>query len=238
MITPPRIPGIAIALVVALAGTARAQPRGDKARRAEAKAHFAQAQAHFAAKTYDAAAAEYQAAYDLIPEPGLLFNIGLCRENLGQDEAAIELYQRYLELAGDSAKAGEARARLHVLEERLAERRRQAAERAARPPPPPIVARPAPGPEAPPPSLIPGAVVLGGAAVATVVGVVYQRRAGALRDERDAELANGTPPLDSRDPRFDEGRDAALAASIGWAVAGVAAITGTALTARALLARR
>ncbi len=248
---------MALAIVAgALAAPAQAGP--GRSRRALAVKHFDQGEAYFLARAYDKAAGEYQAAYDLIPKPGLLFNIGLCRENLGDAPGAIEMYCRYLAADPRGTKSVEARARAAALEEKLAsekeaarraeeERRAEQARRAeevrgrrARPDERTAAALARDGDidAPPPPALLPGLLVLGGAVGAGAVGLAYQLRARSIRDDLDRELDNGTPPLDSRDPRFDEGRSAALRSSIAYGVAGAAGAVGAFLTVRALLARR
>lgn len=226
--------------------------------------HFDQAEAFFLAGAYDKAAAEYLAAYELVPKPGLLFNVGLCRENLGDATGAIEAYRRYLAADPHGNKSVEARARVAALEKKLAaerraeqdrraeEERRAAEERRAE-----EAARAADRArreralraateerqrreraERERPRLLPGLLVLGGAAGAGAIGLAYQLRAGSIQSELDRELDNGTPPLDSRDPRFDQGRSAARRSSIAYGVAGVAGAVGAVLTVRALLGRR
>lgn len=249
---------VGVAIAAALAGTAHGQRAPSK--RAEAVKHFEQGEAYFLAAAYDRAAAEYQAAYRLVPKPGLLFNIGLCREKLGDAALAIEVYRRYLLADPRGNKSEEARARIAALEKKIVEEReaaraaeqqrkadqqraaeerraereqRRRAQRAA------MDARHREQEAVRErPRLLPGLLLLGGAAGAGAVGLAYQLRAGSIRDELDRELANGTPPLDSRDPRFDQGRSAALRSSIAYGVAGAAAAVGGFLTVRALLARR
>jgi len=77
-------------------------------------------------------------------------------------------------------------------------------------------------------------VVVGAAGI----GLAYQLKARSIRSDLDRDLDNGTPPLDSRDPRFDEGRSAALVSSIAYGIAGAAGAVGGFLTVRALIGRR
>ena len=102
----------AVTVLVALtaAGPAHAQRAEDEARR-----HFAQAEAYFQAGTYDKAAEEYRAAYDLVPRPVLLFNIGLAYEKMGDKSSAVDYYQRYLDADPRGIKSEEARARHEAL---------------------------------------------------------------------------------------------------------------------------
>jgi tetratricopeptide (TPR) repeat protein len=245
---------LAAALIAAACLAAPAHAGRPSSRRAQAVKHFDQGEAYFLAKAYDKAALEYQAAYDMVPKPGLLFNIGLCRENQGDSPGAIEMYRRYLAADPRGNKSVEARARVAALEEKMASERRAAeqarrdeearraeeARRPLRPETPPSATRELAieGPPPPSPRLLPGLIVLGGALGAASVGLVYQLEARSIRDDLDRDLDNGTPPLDSRDPRFDDGKSAALRSSIAYGIAGVAGAVGGFLTVRALLGRR
>ncbi len=245
---------LAVALVAAALVAAPAHADRPSAKRKLAVKHFDQGEAYFLAKAFDKAAVEYKAAYELVPKPGLLFNIGLCQENQGDAESAIETYRRYLAADPHGNKSVEARARVAALEEKLASERRAAeearraeearqAEEARRrleadTPPSTSPVLEVEGPQPPPPRLLPGLIVLGGALAAAGVGLAFQLEARSIRDDLDRDLDNGTPPLDSRDPRFDDGRSAALRSSIAYGIAGVAGAVGGFLTVRALLGRR
>lgn len=117
---------IALAIAALLPGLAAAEPMRERAIK-----RFSQGEAYFKAGAYDKAIVEYQAAYDLVPKPGLLFNIGLANEKLGHAELALEFYRRYLADSPDGPRADEARARAEALRQRLdaehEERRRAAA---------------------------------------------------------------------------------------------------------------
>lgn len=249
---------LSLALTLGLAGVARAQPR------AEARAHFEQGEAYFRAGGYDLAIVEYQAAYDLVPEPGLLFNIGLSCENAGDPERAIATYRRYLDADPRGGKAAEARARSEAISRGIAAARRareidaevlaatiarRSAEEARRVDE--LKARQAlrsrsrsitAGERVPRtvvvgagPRLWPGLTVLGAAAACAGVGVFYGQQAAGIREELDQALIGGTPPLDSRDPRFDAGASAARRSAIFYGIAGTAAVLGGVLIARALI---
>jgi tetratricopeptide (TPR) repeat protein len=293
------------------ASPATAQPPLEQAR-----ARFEQGEAYFKAGTYDKAIEEYRAAYALAPRPALLFNIGLCYEQLDDDANAIDHYDRYLAADPAGAKTTEARARREALTRKLDAKRtaadvtrratdeRTAGLRAADAgdhdeaikrltasyallPEPEVVFELAEayrgkgddvlaateyrrylstsasgahreraserlreietrsvgtGPEAPVPtrrgSLKPAIVAYSVAGVAAVVGIVYGLKARDTLGTIDDELTTGTPPLDTGDPRFADGRLAARNADIAFAIAGAAAITGAVLTWRALRTRR
>lgn len=200
--------------------------------REDALAHFEQAEAYFRAGAYDKAVEEYQAAFDLVAEPALLFNIGLALENQGDAPRAIEHYQRYLAADPDGVKTAEARARVEALSDRLDT---EAAAEAVKVKP---KVEETPLPEEPPPPVarrtrrhrrLPGLLVLGGAAVLTGVGVAYRLKATRIRDELAAQLADGTPPVDAMDPRFAAGEGAARRSSLSFGVAGAALAAGVTL---------
>lgn len=82
------------------------------AERASAQELFGAADAKYRAREYEEALAGYLHAYELSREPLLLYNAAQCYRNLGQTEAAIDCYQRFVDTAGGAAgpfaaKAGE-----------------------------------------------------------------------------------------------------------------------------------
>ncbi|HET9626104.1 MAG TPA: tetratricopeptide repeat protein, partial [Kofleriaceae bacterium] len=91
---------------------------------------------------------EYQKAFDAKPIPAFLFNIGQCYRNLGDYDAAIFSYRKYLKLAPDAANRDQVEQLITDLEakkdeqstERLGLGRREATPQPAQPaptPPPP-----------------------------------------------------------------------------------------------------
>lgn len=93
----------------ALASTVRAEPKPKTDDRALAASHFKQGQLYFKGGDWDRAIAEYAAAYQLSPEPLLLFNIALCDDRAERPEKALAGYQHYLELTPEGPVADEAR---------------------------------------------------------------------------------------------------------------------------------
>jgi len=121
---------------------------------------------------YQHALAAFAAAYDVAQVPGLLFNIGQCHRQLGNHEAAVEYYERYLKEEPDVPEIAAL----------LAEERELLAKN-PKPKPKPTtttttLAAPAPvAPAAPPaqPSLLEEPVfwgVAGGAALVVIGGVI------------------------------------------------------------------
>jgi tetratricopeptide (TPR) repeat protein len=68
----------------------------------EAKHHFERGEKLYALAKFSEAIDEYQKAFDAKPIPAFLFNIGQCYRNLGDYDAAIFSYRKYLKLAPDA----------------------------------------------------------------------------------------------------------------------------------------
>ncbi len=77
-------------LVVALPRIARADVRG------EARQHFRKGMSLIQAGQVDAGVAELQAAYRLLPNPAVLYNIGRAYAEAGEAAKAIDTFQQYL----------------------------------------------------------------------------------------------------------------------------------------------
>jgi len=80
---------------------ARVATADDQALRT-AKRHFERGEKLYALTKFSEALDEYQKAFDAKPIPDFLFNIGQCYRNLGEYDAAIFSYQKYLKLAPDA----------------------------------------------------------------------------------------------------------------------------------------
>jgi len=89
------------AFVLALAASIRPAAAEDKATRA-ARKHYDKGQKLFALRRFDEALVSYEAAFEAKPLPAFLFNIGQCHRNLGDYEAAIFTFRKYLKLAPDA----------------------------------------------------------------------------------------------------------------------------------------
>jgi tetratricopeptide (TPR) repeat protein len=81
-------------VAVARAGKAR-KPASAKVRR-RARTIFIKAKKDFALGRFKAALKKFTKAYELVPLPGLLFNIGQCQRLLGNCKKAIFLYEGYI----------------------------------------------------------------------------------------------------------------------------------------------
>ncbi len=85
---------------------------------------------HYNAGRYDRALEEYQRAYELVPAPGLLFNLGQCYRELGRRDEAIASFEQYLQERPDApnrALVEDLLRELRPREDSAAEAREQAA---------------------------------------------------------------------------------------------------------------
>jgi len=82
---------------VAAPATTRIARADDPAERA-AKRHYDRGRKLFNLQKFDEALDEFQKAYDAQPIPDFLFNIGQCQRNLGDHEAAIFSFKKFLKL--------------------------------------------------------------------------------------------------------------------------------------------
>ena len=92
---------IGMLALLASAGLLVGQPtlaRADEPRAAHARELYEKGEKLFALGRFSEALVEYQQAFDATPLPGFLFNIGQCYRNLGDTEAAIFSYKKYLTL--------------------------------------------------------------------------------------------------------------------------------------------
>ncbi|MCA9607034.1 MAG: tetratricopeptide repeat protein [Myxococcales bacterium] len=89
----------------------------------EARALFTAGRVAFEQGHLERALEHFQRAYELSPQPGLLFNIGNTYDRLRRDEEAIEYLERYLAEVPDAANAGFVRSRIGVLRAQVDERR-------------------------------------------------------------------------------------------------------------------
>jgi tetratricopeptide (TPR) repeat protein len=109
-------------------GIALASPRPAAAEKLDARRHYEKATAAFGLGKYDEAAREYEAAFELKPDPALLYNAAQACRLAGRSARAIELYRNYLRLYGGEALNSED-ARQHIA-------RLEAAQSAEGPAPP------------------------------------------------------------------------------------------------------
>jgi hypothetical protein len=101
---------VLVAAALLLAGAARAAPAPRVLR--EAQARVDRANHLYNEGRYAEALRLYQAAYDLVPSPDILFNIGLAREKTFDYEGCAVALTEYLRQPGDAEQLARARERL------------------------------------------------------------------------------------------------------------------------------
>lgn len=177
-------------LPLVFAATAHAEPD----RRGQALELFEQSDKAYKAGKFEQSAVLLRKAYEVYPEPILLYNLGRALEGLGDAKGAVEEYEHYLRVAKHVDDRGAIERRIATLKAHL-----EKEQEADRPPPPPPPALP---PQLPPPAPAPAAPVIedeldvpatvgwvavgtGGALVAT--GALFGWRASANHDDAVGE---------------------------------------------------
>jgi len=97
----------------------------------EAREHFKAASEHYRAGRFREALRGFELAERLLPSPELSFNIARAHEQLGEIEAAIEHYERYVAARGQASDVGAVQARIAALRGSLEQRPVRAMETAA-----------------------------------------------------------------------------------------------------------
>jgi tetratricopeptide (TPR) repeat protein len=93
-----------------VAGVAAAEPL-ESDRDSLARAHFITGQSYYAQGRYQNALTEFEEAYRLSERAAFVYNIGICHEKLGEADAAVAAYRRYLDShpSDEDRRATEAR---------------------------------------------------------------------------------------------------------------------------------
>jgi tetratricopeptide (TPR) repeat protein len=138
--SPLRVALLAAAIV--LTSFAAPSAHADPARLREARAHYEQAVAYYNLDEYAPALAEFREAYRIKPDPSFLFNIAQCHRKLGQTDAALDYYRKYLRNLPDAPNRADVERMVAELHAKEAAPQPDAA-------PAPVAAAP-PAPAAPP----------------------------------------------------------------------------------------
>jgi tetratricopeptide (TPR) repeat protein len=136
--------GTVIVALLLVAGPASAQRE-----LREAKQHHDLGIKEYNIGHFDAAIAEFEKAYELDPDPVLLYNVAQAHRQKGDPERAIFFYRRYLQMSPSAPDREQVRAKIADLER---------AREAQRPRPEPSAPAPLPppsGPLVPPPTATP-----------------------------------------------------------------------------------
>jgi tetratricopeptide (TPR) repeat protein len=140
-----------LALVVSVAGLA-AIPRAATAQE-DARAYNQKATAAFALGKYSAAADYFEKAFELKPDPALLYNAAQAHRMAGDKERALALYQNYLRVYGGKSDRTDVEKHIEELKKAI-----EHDKEVANSPPTntePIANLPPPAETAPPPAVAP-----------------------------------------------------------------------------------
>ncbi len=208
-----------------------------------AREAYARGAAAYAEARFEDALAAFQEASALVASADLLFNIGLCHEQLEDDVAAIRTFEAYLSAKPDAPDAAAVRARIGRLERARA---RAAANANAAPPtteptdvPPPPATEPTQPRRWRPLMGLGVASLIAGAGL--VAGGIVPARA-ARRDRRAIDVVNGSNPERHTAARTREMQDDFERARVEqialWSAGGALAVLGIVLTAVAAHRRK
>jgi tetratricopeptide (TPR) repeat protein len=185
--------------------------------REEALARFTESDARYKAGEFERAAELLREAYELYPEPILLYNLARALEGLGDVAGAVEHYQRFLASAESIEDRGAIERRVATLEAQLArqdEERRAAEAQRQREAEAPAAQEPARWRALPWLTAGAGVVLVG-------TGAIFGVRARALRDDAVSE------PIQAEALRLEQSaRSNATLANVMFGVGGAVAIGG------------
>ena len=145
--------------------------RAQAANEEEARGYLDRATAAYALNKYAVAAENFEKAFELKPDPALLYNAAQSYRLAGNKERALALYESYLRVYGGADKRGQVEARIKDLKQAIANDKAVANSppyttlpvgvgKTTQPPPAPATppAASAAAPAAPPPAAAPPAV--------------------------------------------------------------------------------
>lgn len=125
------------------------------ARNDSMRAHYKRGLSAYALGNYSLAASEYEKAFDLDPQPELLYDAAQAHRLAGDKARALQLYQSYLALFGDKASnRDEVLDRIVALKRAVADEQKAQEPKAPPPPPPVIVTTPPATVTAPPEAIV------------------------------------------------------------------------------------
>jgi tetratricopeptide (TPR) repeat protein len=205
------------------------QSHDSDAARARALELFEQSSKLYDQGDFAGAIALLDQAYAAFPEPVILYNLGRTHEGLGNDEAAISAYEKYLAAQPDAKDRGAIARRVQTLRERSDERH-HAAARAKQPcaplPSPAIASNQAKREDAglrpPYPRALPW-VITGVGALGLSGGAALWFLAKARHDQAQNDADVGSAQNDQ-----NEARSLAQGASVALVIGGVLTAAGAA----------
>jgi tetratricopeptide (TPR) repeat protein len=216
--TAPRSVTVLV-VTLALCGTAEAQGRGsqpspDALRRAVVL--FEESEQLYNEGHFAEAAALLRRAYELHPDPTLLFNLARALEGLGDLDGSIETYERFLHDSPTTPDRGAIERRLQTL------RQQRDRLRGIAPPEPEPEPEAAAQPAAPSAPIDPAPWILAGAGAAVVgVGIGL-----GVASAGDASAAQAEPVQVRAVELHSRAESLAIAADVLFVAGGIAAVAG------------
>jgi tetratricopeptide (TPR) repeat protein len=182
---------------------------------------FREAAEHYRAGRFRVAVELLRESYELHPEPLVLFNLGRSLEGLGELEAAVDAYRRFLEAAPDATDRGAVEARIATLQ-RLVDERRALDEAAASA----ADARQQPDEQSEAPALADeidaGSIVLAGVGLAGLIVGSILAGAAVTTHNQWVDAPSHASALES----LAAANDLASAANVALAIGGALALAG------------
>jgi tetratricopeptide (TPR) repeat protein len=111
---------LTLAICLAFAASAPVASADDPPSMRAAKRHYDRGQKLFALQKFEQALEQFQKAFDAKPIPDFLFNIGQCHRNLGDYDAAIFSFKRYLKLDPEASNREQVEELISQLEDKKA----------------------------------------------------------------------------------------------------------------------
>jgi tetratricopeptide (TPR) repeat protein len=127
---PARLVAVVLALAV-VAAPARAQPRKEARKAAEARELYTKAMRHYELGEYDPAIDNFKRAYELSQAPGLLFNLGQVYRLKKDWAQALRLYRSYVRLVPQAKNRADVESMIIEMQANVDEEQRKATEAAA-----------------------------------------------------------------------------------------------------------
>ena len=212
-----RVSILALTIVLALPTFAAAQGDPEQSDRERALQLFQDSADHYRAGRFGVAAELLREAYDLHPEPLLLYNLGRALDGMGEFDEAIQAYRDYIEAVPDAEDRGAVERRIETLQTYLDSGSSEA-------PPPPEGAPGATGPTYTDSGPSPVPFVIAGVGAAGVgIGVVLGLMAQSRHDDAVAENVHVTAA-----EKADEADNLAAGANIAFVAGGVLLAVGVA----------
>jgi tetratricopeptide (TPR) repeat protein len=106
----------------------------------DARAHFKRGTTYYALGKYSEAAVEYEKAYELHPDPALLYNSAQANRLAGNKQRALTLYQNFLRLYSDKDPRGDVQRFIRDLTAAIESDRKAASIPPPKPEPKPVPA--------------------------------------------------------------------------------------------------